>query len=106
MQNGLEAGFGSNGYLQGDEGKQPIYVAPDRGERGIHTVLETMARLVIAYSESFHSYIETLLQKDIKDTDIIVLTNYESPRLTMQLDRLRAVGNNITVRTLEDKHHA
>lgn len=102
MKNGLEAGFGSNACLVGDDDKNPIFLKPDRGESGIHNMLETMARLLIYMSTTFHRYIDDLVNQGIKDMDIVILSSYMTDRLKTQIDRLEELGNNISIKIIQE----
>ena len=102
MKNGLKAGFGTNGYLCDDENKEPVYVPQDGGAGGIKNILEVMCRIVIARKLTFFTYIESLIEKKVRDLDILILSTYMNDRLKSQTDRLKTSGNSVHIELLKE----
>jgi hypothetical protein len=100
MKNGLKAGFGTNGYLMDDEDKKPVYVPHDGGAGGIKNILEVMCRVIISRQLTFFTYIEKLIAKNIRDTDILVLSTYADGGLKKQIEKLKDYGNNVHVQLI------
>jgi uncharacterized protein (DUF58 family) len=105
MKNGLKAGFGTNGYLCDDENKEPVYIPQDGGAGGIKNMLEAMCRIVIARKLTFFTYIDTLIERKVRDMDVLILTTYMTERLKKQTDRLKRYGNSIHIQMLEGEGH-
>ena len=108
MRNGLKAGFGTNGYLTcDDEDEGPVYIPQDGGAGGIKNMLEVMSRIVIARKLTFFTYIDTLIEKKVRNLDIVILSAYMSSRLKEQIMRLEKLGNSIYIQeirgTIEDE---
>ena len=101
MKNGLKAGFGTNGYLCDDENKEPVYVHQDGGAGGVKNILEVMCRIVIARKLTFFTYIETLIEKKIRDMDILILSTYMNDRLKAQTDKLKIYGNSVHIELIK-----
>lgn len=100
MRNGLKAGFGTNGYLYGDENKNPVYIPQDGGTGGIKNMLETMSSIMIARALTFYTYIDMLIEKKIHGMDIIILSAYMTARLKEQIKRLEKIGNLVHIQEI------
>lgn len=101
MKNGLKAGFGTNGYLCDDVSKEPVFVHQDGGAGGVKNILEVMCRIVVARKLTFFTYIEALIEKKIRDMDILILSTYMDERLKAQTDKLKIYGNSVHIQILK-----
>ena len=94
LEDGLEVGFGSNGYAKPYE-EDTVYLSPASGGQQSELLLEVCARLVIKRVLPFHVFIERMPMP--QDADIVVITGYENELMHKQLDALRARGNTVTI---------
>ena len=93
LQDGREAGFGSNGYAQPYEG-QTVFLPCASGERQIELMLEVMARLVIERVLNMPAFLDSL--PALENTDVLVLTAYQGENIEAACASLRARGNSVT----------
>ena len=56
-KNVIEAGFASNGFLK-DMEKEPIRIEPASGKNQLTRILESLARLAILRSVTFHTLLD------------------------------------------------
>lgn len=97
---GVEAGFACNGCLQGDRGSgKTVFVQARNSADQAEVLLSTMARLEIHWERSFATFLETL--GDAANTDIMILSTYDSDAIRYQMDMLRRAGNSVTLMQLE-----
>ncbi len=94
LQDGLEVGFGANGYAKPYEG-EAVYLPPASGNQQSELVLESCARLVPKRVKNFHVFLKEMPVP--RDTDIVLLTGYTNDMIEAEADRLRAQGNTVTV---------
>ncbi|NLI61554.1 MAG: DUF58 domain-containing protein [Clostridiales bacterium] len=103
---GIDTGFGSNGYLI-DEPGQGVRVFPRSGEEQLTLLLETMARLIIDRSLTFY----TFLEEDIKyrgagtfsgSVDYLFITSYVTDRMRNQIRQLEDMGNSVEILWLRE----
>lgn len=97
LRSGLAVGFAAN--LPGERQGKSTLLAPMEGTVWEETLLEGFARLQLHCSEKFVSMLKTLEQ--FTDTDIVVLSPYDSESIRMRLDDLRQRGNQVTFYRLE-----
>ena len=100
LNEGVEAGFACNGCTQGDRGTGKTILVPsssasDQGD----VLLSTMARMEIHWERSFSTFLETL--GEVSNTDILILSTYDSDAIRYQMDVLRRAGNTVTFMPLE-----
>ena len=63
-------------------------------------MMEVLCRIVIARKLTFFTYIETLLNTQTRDMDILILSTYMNDRLKSQTDRLKTNGNSVYIQLL------
>ena len=106
ISQGIDTGFGSNGYLI-DEPDQPVRVFPRNGEEQLTFLFETMARLMIDRSVTFY----TFLEEDIKyrasesfsgSIDYLFITSFITDRMRNQIKQLEDMGNSVEILWLKD----
>jgi uncharacterized protein (DUF58 family) len=97
LQQGMEVGFGCNGYfVDSDRGvKRPVRIEPAAGSGQLYGLLAAMARLEIDRCAPFDSLLETDLARRIGSTDYLILTAYRSDKLEGLAERLRRLGNAV-----------
>ena len=94
LEDGLEVGFGSNGYAKPYE-EDTVFLQPASGAQQSELLLEVCARLVVKRVLPFHVFLSRLPL--MQDTDVVILTGYENDLLHAQLDALRARGNTVSL---------
>ncbi len=100
IENGIPVGFGSNAYEMDNE-KQPIYVEPQPGQGQLTYLLEVLARIIIARSCTFFTFLEDELERDSNPMDILLLTPFVGERMDEQIYKLRAKGHSVDIIMLE-----
>ena len=98
LQDGLEVGFGSNGYAKPVEG-ETVYVAPAGGRQQSEILLETCARLAIRRVLPFHVFLGNLRLP--QDADVVLISGYDSELIRAEMARLRARGLGVTLLPIE-----
>lgn len=96
ISKGIEAGFGSNGYIV-DHPRQVVRVLPRSGTRQLTVLLEVMAKMVIAQSTTFSTFIEEDIIKGVTDRDFLFITCYVSEDMERQINKLRKLGNSVEI---------
>lgn len=99
---GMDVGFGSNAYIKEHEG-EPVRVRPGKGDRQLIHLLEVMAKLEIARSVTFYTFLESDIQSGITGNDILILTCFVSERMEDQIRLLRQRGNAVEVMLLTEE---
>ena len=94
LEDGLEVGFGTNGYAKPYE-ESTVYLQPASGGQQSELLLEVCARLVIKRVLPFHVFMSRMPMP--QDADIVILTGYENELMHQQMDALRARGNTVTL---------
>ena len=100
LKAGVEAGFAANGcyYNQRDEAR-PVIV-PSRASRDQgDAILTAMARLDLHREFTFPRFLDLL--SDVRDTDILILSVYDSEAIRTRMASLRARGNSVSFMKLE-----
>ena len=87
IDQGAEAGFAANTDLETDGA--PALLAPARSEEQKRALLTLMARLTLRMRMNFYAYLDALPRGV---TDVLVLSCYESRRVSEALERLRLSG--------------
>ncbi len=95
-KNIIEAGFGSNAFLK-DMEKVPIRIAPATGKQHQVTILESLARMTILRSVSFHTYLEQELERNPNQTDYLLITAVVDRDSQDCIHRLRLKGNAVEI---------
>ena len=92
----LEAGFASNACLAGEKGTGKTIYLPARSDRGQgDALLGAMSRLLIHREATFPTFLMEL--SFVANSDVVVLSTYDSPAVSSALDGLRSRGNNVTM---------
>lgn len=106
ISQGIDTGFGCNGYII-DEPKESVRISPQSGEDQLTFLLETMARLVVDRSVTFH----TFLERDIGDRaagtftgamDYLFITAFVTDSMASQIKQLQDMGNSVEILWLKD----
>ncbi len=97
LSGGVEVGFASNGYLIGEEEKT-VLVPPYRSTSQAETILATMAKLVVQRVRTFPTLLEDISY--ITDTDIIIISCYDSELIRQKVELLKNRGNSVDIHLL------
>lgn len=100
IQEGIPTGFGTNAY-QIDAPSAPVRIAPQASRAHLEHLYEMLAKLIIARSMTFYTFLQEEVDREASNLDILLLTFYQSPRMEEQIQALRARGNAVQVIPLE-----
>ncbi|NLA85396.1 MAG: DUF58 domain-containing protein, partial [Clostridiales bacterium] len=100
IEKGVPVGFGSNAYEIDKEG-EPIRLEPKPGMGQLTYLFEVLARMRIARSCTFFTFLERELQRDSNPMDILLLTPFMSERIEEQINKLRSKGHAVDIIMLE-----
>ncbi|NLB41709.1 MAG: DUF58 domain-containing protein [Clostridiales bacterium] len=100
IDNGIPVGFGSNAY-EVDKKDQPIYVGPQPGQEQLNYIFEILAKMVVARSCTFFTFLEDELDHDSSPMDILLLTPFVGERMEEQIQRLRGKGHSVDIIMLD-----
>jgi len=92
----IEAGFATNGFLK-DMEKEPIRIEPATGRNHLTRIMESLARLVILRSVTFHTLLDRELEKNSGNMDYLFITGYVDDEIEERIKRLRAKGNAVEI---------
>ncbi|HZJ57204.1 MAG TPA: DUF58 domain-containing protein [Clostridia bacterium] len=106
ISQGIDTGFGSNGYTI-DEPGLPIRVFPRNGEEHLLFLFETMAKLVIDRGVTFHTFLEEDIKERSSGTfsgsiDYLFITSFVTERMKSQIKQLEDMGNSVEILRLRD----
>ena len=96
QKNGVETGFLCNGrYAVMDDTAVEVNLGGGQGH--LMQILEAMARMKIIRRRSFAPYIDDeIIPRGITGCDIVIISQYWSPRLEERAGRLRRMENSVT----------
>ncbi|MBM7583249.1 uncharacterized protein (DUF58 family) [Caldicoprobacter guelmensis] len=94
ISRGIEVGFGSNGYLI-DKPGEPVRIEPRCSMEHLTLIYEVLAKLIIARSVTFFTFLEQDLASGITGMDFLIITSYISPRMENQIKKLEEYGNTV-----------
>jgi uncharacterized protein (DUF58 family) len=94
ISRGIEVGFASNGYLI-DRPGEPVRIMPRCSSQHLVTIYEYLAKLVIARSVTFFTFLEQDLAKGVTGMDFLIITSYVSTRMESQIKKLKEYGNAV-----------
>ena len=93
LRGGVSAGFAANMPL--DETGACALLPPERHSAREEELLAAFARLRILRARNFLSFLEDLAF--LKETDVLILSAYDSEALEEKMARLRRRGNSVTL---------
>ncbi len=97
---GMNAGFGTNACMQGQEGKgEYVYVPSQAGSALADRLLDTMARVALHRELTFPTFLGEL--KDVSGEDILILSFYEDEEMSAAVQVLKNQGNSVSVLRLK-----
>ncbi len=94
LEDGLEVGFGTNGYAKPYE-ESTVCLTPASGAQQAELLLEVCARLVIKRVLPFHVFLGTLPM--LQDMDIVIISGYQNELMEERAAQMRAQGNTVSV---------
>jgi len=100
IENGIPVGFASNAY-QVDDKERPIRIEPQPGREQLTYIFEVLAKMVIARSCTFYTFLEEELDRDASPMDILLLTPFIGERMEDQINKLRMKGHSMDIILLE-----
>ena len=100
LTQGKEAGFATNMPL--DEEEECSVLLPGMGSA--EDLLRQMARLRVKCVRSFPTFLEEF--PAVTGQDILILSCYEDEAIAVQAERLRSLGNSVTVLRMQEGTHA
>lgn len=102
---GVDAGFATNACLLGEEGQRKSVIVMPSSAAGQDTLLlDTMAHLAIHREINFPTFMDSL--STLTDTDMLVLSMYDSDTVREKIEMLRSNGNTVDFMLLEEaKRH-
>jgi uncharacterized protein (DUF58 family) len=102
ISRGIEVGFGCNGYLI-DQKDEPVRLPTRCSSEHLTVIFETLAKLVIARSVTFYTFLEQDLAKGVTGKDFLIITSYVSERMERQVSKLREYGNAVEFLRLDQE---
>ncbi len=105
ISRGIEIGFGSNGYLVDNEG-EPVRIPPRCSSEHLISIFEALAKLVVARSVTFFTFLEQDLAKGVTGMDFLIITSYVSERMQNQIKRLEEYGNAVEILRLHRQENS
>ncbi|HLQ71463.1 MAG TPA: DUF58 domain-containing protein [Bacillota bacterium] len=101
VANGIQTGFGCNGYRIDDSGAQSIRIEPENSKQQLTYIFETMARLKIDSKESIHTFLDEDIDNLREGTDILLITAIMTDEIREKIEKLESLGNAVEVLVLE-----
>ncbi|WP_078546748.1 DUF58 domain-containing protein [Litchfieldia alkalitelluris] len=109
ISKGVSTGFGCNSYLIDDLTTSPIKesvrIHPSSGNQQTTQLFDTLAKLELDMTLSFHYFLDEDIENELKGTDILILTSIYTERMRERVEQLEALGNSVEILMLstEDK---
>ncbi|MDP4181364.1 MAG: DUF58 domain-containing protein [Bacillota bacterium] len=101
LSKSIETGFGCNSH-NSHSSSDPVYIPAHFGNEHIYCILESMAVMQLKRSVLFHIFLENLLDKDIKNTDFLIVTAFIDEHIEKSIQRMKDQGNKVEVLNLYD----
>ncbi|WP_010278385.1 DUF58 domain-containing protein [Paenibacillus senegalensis] len=105
IRQGMEVGFGTNGYTV-DAPKEPVWIPPLSGQEHMTHLYETMAKLVIDCSCEMAAYLEREFTRDSGNVAYVFITAHTADKLMSNIRRLERNGSKVDIIPLEHKQQA
>ena len=102
LAQGKEAGFAAN--MPMDEETDCTVLLPHGGAGSAEDLLRQMACLRVRCVRSFPTFLEEL--PPVSGQDILVISCYSDEAIETQVERLRAMGNTVSLHLLKEADHA
>ncbi len=100
IDSGMEAGFASNGQPYGNT-KGIIQIDCTSGDQQLYAIWESMARLNLIRSKSFHTFLQSQVESGLYGCDVLIFTTYVDEDISRQADLIRMGGNSVDYYMLE-----
>lgn len=104
VQQGVEAGFACNAHtIETEKDNAPLIIPPSLGRPHLTHVLEEMAKLNIARTTDFPTFLERhIVGRVTEKTDFLFITAFVSDKIQSHIDELRRVGHAVEVLELAE----
>lgn len=100
VHQGMEVGFGCNGYTV-DAPKEPVLIPPLSGQEQMTHLYETMARLVIECSCEMATFLERESGRDTGNVVYVLITAHTGSKLQEKLSLLERSRSKVEIVPLE-----
>lgn len=94
IEDGMEVGFGCNGYAKPFE-ESTVYLPPAGGAQQSELLLEVCARLVVKRVRPFHVYLGEMPMP--RDCDVVIISGYVNELMQARINDMRAHGNTVSL---------
>jgi len=94
ISKGIETGFGCNGCLKGSPG-EPVFIPSRCSIEQMRYLLDVMARIVLKIPIQFHSFLDDIINTEVRNTDFLILTAYEDEHIKDRVNEIRKLGNSV-----------
>ncbi len=99
-EHGMEVGLKSNGSCVLSPGSA-VSVPIERSANQLEAIFEALAALEIKMQTPFASFLDGLAGSGVSMLDIVIISAYNSEKISQCSDRLRAMGNSVTFIPIE-----
>ncbi|GIP35732.1 DUF58 domain-containing protein [Paenibacillus sp. J2TS4] len=96
IRQGMEVGFGCNGYTV-DDPQHPVRIEPLSGQGQMTLLYETMAKLVIECNCEMSAFLEAEVRSGQQNTVYLLITSYVSGKIQEKIHRLESNGNRVEI---------
>ncbi|MFD0868247.1 Uncharacterized conserved protein (some members contain a von Willebrand factor type A (vWA) domain) [Chlamydia abortus] len=96
IRQGMEVGFGCNGYTV-DQPNEAVRIEPVSGQEHLTLLYETMAKLVIECSCEMSAFLEAEAWNGNQNTVYLLITPYVSAKMQDKIHRLESNGNRVEI---------
>lgn len=105
VQQGIEAGFACNAHTNETEKQNtPLIIAPSLGRTQLTFVLEQMARLNVAITTDFSTFLEQhIVGRMTEQTDFLFITAFVNDKIQSHIDQLRREGHAVEILQLAEQ---
>ena len=93
---GVETGFACNGQLP-DDRVNAVRAHPESGQSHLLRLLDTMARLILRCSCSFHTLLAKEIEQNERALDYLLITSYMNDTLQERVNQLERQGSAVSV---------
>jgi hypothetical protein len=90
----IETGFGCNGCLD-DLPQTPVLIPPGCSIEQMKNLLETLARMTLKRSVQFHTLLDEIVNTNVKNTDFLIISAFESHHMKTSIKKIRELGNSV-----------
>jgi uncharacterized protein (DUF58 family) len=103
ISQGMETAFGCNGYTT-DRPKEPVTATAANGADPLTAIYETLAKLEIARSVPFDTFLDMEAGIGRPNSHILIITAFVSEKMRDPIARLEKQGHQVTIIPLEHEN--